>query len=135
MQTTLISMNRIQTLWCIHYLFGLMHIWLVFQDKSSDVRKAAESCINEILRVSGQEAVSMIDSAGSSVIWFVHEHFFTCIVQVEKIARDIHGPALNLVLERLKPYGAFQGKLVGNLSLGICSYWFHSFKLFISRII
>ena len=76
MQTTLISMNRIQTLWCIHYLFGLMHIWLVFQDKSSDVRKAAESCINEILRVSGQEAVSMIDSAGSSVIWFVHEHFF-----------------------------------------------------------
>ena len=61
--------------------------------------------------------------------------FFTCIVQVEKIARDIHGPALNLVLERLKPYGGFQGKLVGNLSLGICSYWFHSLKLFISRII
>ncbi|XP_027367381.1 protein MOR1 [Abrus precatorius] len=52
-------------------------------DKSSDVRKAAEACINEILRVSGHE-------------------------MIEKIVKDIHGPALALVLEKLKPYGAFQ---------------------------
>lgn len=52
-------------------------------DKSSDVRKAAEACIAEILRVSGQETV-------------------------EKIVKDIHGPALALVLERLRPHGAFQ---------------------------
>ena len=29
--------------------------------------------------------------------------------QIEKILKDIHGPALTLVLEKLKPYGAFQG--------------------------
>ncbi|KAL2324840.1 hypothetical protein Fmac_023898 [Flemingia macrophylla] len=52
-------------------------------DKSSDVRKAAEACINEILRVSGQE-------------------------MIEKIVKDIHGPVLTLLLEKLKPYGAFQ---------------------------
>ncbi|EEF28119.1 microtubule associated protein xmap215, putative [Ricinus communis] len=52
-------------------------------DKSSDVRKAAEACITEVLRVSGQETV-------------------------EKNLKDLHGPALALVLERVKPYGAFQ---------------------------
>ncbi|XP_043808060.1 protein MOR1 isoform X2 [Manihot esculenta] len=52
-------------------------------DKSSDVRKAAEACITEVLRVSGQEII-------------------------EKNLKDLHGPALALVLERLKPYGAFQ---------------------------
>jgi cytoskeleton-associated protein 5 len=52
-------------------------------DKSSDVRKAAETCINEILRVSGHEVI-------------------------EKIVKDIQGPALALVLEKIKPYGAFQ---------------------------
>ncbi|TQD81851.1 hypothetical protein C1H46_032604 [Malus baccata] len=52
------------------------------KDKSSDVRKAAETCVSEILRVSGQETV-------------------------EKILRDIHGPTLALV-ERLKPNGSFQ---------------------------
>lgn len=52
-------------------------------DKSSDVRKAAETCINEILRVSGHD-------------------------MIEKIVKDIHGPAQALVLEKLKPYGAFQ---------------------------
>ncbi|KAJ7970482.1 protein MOR1 [Quillaja saponaria] len=52
-------------------------------DKSSDVRKAAETCINEIVRASGHETV-------------------------EKILKDIHGPALTLVLERLRPHGAFQ---------------------------
>ncbi|BFG14545.1 hypothetical protein CerSpe_008190 [Prunus speciosa] len=51
-------------------------------DKSSDVRKAAETCISEILRVSGHESV-------------------------EKSLRDIQGPALALV-ERLKPHGSFQ---------------------------
>ncbi|WCJ24432.1 ARM repeat superfamily protein [Euphorbia peplus] len=52
-------------------------------DKSSDVRKAAEACINEILRVSGQE-------------------------MIEKNLKDLNGPALALVLERVKPYGGFQ---------------------------
>ncbi|GAU31280.1 hypothetical protein TSUD_39600 [Trifolium subterraneum] len=52
-------------------------------DKSSDVRKAAETCIIEILRVSEHE-------------------------MIEKIVKDIHGPALTLVLEKIKPYGAFQ---------------------------
>ncbi|KAG6698376.1 hypothetical protein I3842_08G016300 [Carya illinoinensis] len=52
-------------------------------DKSSDVRKAAEACINEILRVTGQEAI-------------------------EKVLRDIHGPALAIIHERLKPHRSFQ---------------------------
>uniref|UniRef100_A0A5B7AKF7 Protein MOR1 n=1 Tax=Davidia involucrata TaxID=16924 RepID=A0A5B7AKF7_DAVIN len=52
-------------------------------DKSADVRKAAEVCIGEVLRVCGQEIVT-------------------------KNLRDIHGPALAIVLERLKPNGAFQ---------------------------
>ncbi|KAG9155040.1 hypothetical protein Leryth_019560 [Lithospermum erythrorhizon] len=51
-------------------------------DKSADVRKAAEACFNEILRVCGQEMVS-------------------------RNLRDIQGPALAIVVERLKPHGAF----------------------------
>ncbi|CAL0299705.1 unnamed protein product [Lupinus luteus] len=51
-------------------------------DKSSDVRKAAEACINEIVRASGHE-------------------------MIEKMVKDIHGPALALVLDKLKPHGAF----------------------------
>ncbi|VVB02220.1 unnamed protein product [Arabis nemorensis] len=47
-------------------------------DKSADVRKAAEGCISEILRVSGQETI-------------------------EKNLKDIQGPALALVLEKVKP--------------------------------
>ncbi|CAL9235657.1 unnamed protein product [Arabidopsis halleri] len=47
-------------------------------DKSADVRKAAEGCISEILRVSGQETI-------------------------EKNLKDIHGPALALVLEKVRP--------------------------------
>ncbi|KAH1191484.1 Protein MOR1 [Glycine max] len=43
-------------------------------DKSSDVRKASEACINEILRVSGHE-------------------------MIEKMVKDIHGPALTLSFE------------------------------------
>ncbi|KAL5730206.1 Protein MICROTUBULE ORGANIZATION 1 [Ranunculus cassubicifolius] len=50
-------------------------------DKSSEVRKAAEACIGEILRVCGQEAVT-------------------------KNLKDIRGPALAHVLERLHPPGA-----------------------------
>ncbi|KAF6163136.1 hypothetical protein GIB67_025000 [Kingdonia uniflora] len=50
-------------------------------DKSSEVRKAAEACIGEIVRVCGQEAVS-------------------------KNLKDIRGPALALVLERLNPLGS-----------------------------
>ncbi|KAL1560195.1 Protein MICROTUBULE ORGANIZATION 1, variant 2 [Salvia divinorum] len=52
-------------------------------DKSADVRKAAEACFNEILRVCGQEMLS-------------------------KNLRDIQGSALAIIGERLKPYGAFQ---------------------------
>ncbi|XP_077250058.1 protein MOR1-like isoform X3 [Tasmannia lanceolata] len=47
-------------------------------DKSSEVRKAAEVSLGEILRVCGPEAVT-------------------------KCLKDLHGPALALVLERLKP--------------------------------
>uniref|UniRef100_A0A7N0ZV85 Protein MOR1 n=1 Tax=Kalanchoe fedtschenkoi TaxID=63787 RepID=A0A7N0ZV85_KALFE len=50
-------------------------------DKSSDVRKAAEVCLAEILRACGPDAVT-------------------------KNLRDLHGPALTIVLERLKPHGA-----------------------------
>ncbi|KAK8488641.1 hypothetical protein V6N12_055631 [Hibiscus sabdariffa] len=57
-------------------------------DKSSDVRKAADGCIAEILRVSGQETI-------------------------EKNLKDIQGPALALILERVKPYGSFQGGSIG----------------------
>lgn len=35
-------------------------------------------------------------------------------LQVEKHLKDIHGPALALVLERLRPYGPLQGVLFGN---------------------
>lgn len=52
-------------------------------DKSADVRKAAEVCIGEILRVCGPDAVT-------------------------KNLKDIQGPALAIVLERLKHSGAFQ---------------------------
>ncbi|KAK1368575.1 Microtubule organization protein [Heracleum sosnowskyi] len=50
-------------------------------DKSADVRKAAEVCFGEILKVCGHEMVT-------------------------KNVRDIQGPALAIVLDRLKPYGA-----------------------------
>lgn len=49
-------------------------------DKSADVRKAAEVCFGEILRVCGQDMVS-------------------------KNLKDLQGPALAIVVERLKPYG------------------------------
>ncbi|CAL9202904.1 unnamed protein product [Musa hybrid cultivar] len=47
-------------------------------DKSAEVRKAAECCIGEVLRVCGQEAAT-------------------------KCMKDLKGPALALVLERIKP--------------------------------
>ncbi|XP_075482197.1 protein MOR1 isoform X2 [Primulina tabacum] len=52
-------------------------------DKSADVRKAAETLFGEILRICGQEMVT-------------------------KNLRDIQGSALAIVIERLKPHGAFQ---------------------------
>ncbi|XP_073061679.1 LOW QUALITY PROTEIN: protein MOR1-like [Primulina eburnea] len=52
-------------------------------DKSADVRKAAETLFNEILRVCGQEMVT-------------------------KNLRDIQGSVLAIVNERLKPHGASQ---------------------------
>ncbi|KAL3522236.1 hypothetical protein ACH5RR_015070, partial [Cinchona calisaya] len=51
-------------------------------DKSAEVRKSAEVCFAEILRICGHEMVS-------------------------KNLRDIQGPALTIVVERLKPYGGF----------------------------
>lgn len=43
------------------YFPSKLYAWLdLSQDKSSDVRKAADTCINEILRVSGQEIVSLL---------------------------------------------------------------------------
>ncbi|KAJ6724153.1 CYTOSKELETON-ASSOCIATED PROTEIN 5 [Salix viminalis] len=52
-------------------------------DKSADVRKAAEGCISEILRVCGQE-------------------------MIERNLKDIHGPALAIVLERVRPANVYQ---------------------------
>ncbi|PIN16310.1 Microtubule-associated protein [Handroanthus impetiginosus] len=52
-------------------------------DKAADVRKAAETCFSEILRVCGPEMVT-------------------------KNLKDIQGSALAIVAERLKPYGGFQ---------------------------
>ncbi|XP_008804673.2 protein MOR1-like isoform X2 [Phoenix dactylifera] len=49
-------------------------------DKSAEVRKAAESCLGEILNICGQEAVA-------------------------KNLKDLKGPALGLILERLKLSG------------------------------
>lgn len=46
----------------------------------------------------------------------VPEHISAFFMQVEKLVKDIHGPALALVLERLKPYGAFQGTIVDDLA-------------------
>ncbi|XWS16703.1 hypothetical protein CRYUN_Cryun34aG0113700 [Craigia yunnanensis] len=67
-------------------------------DKSSDVRKAAEGCIGEILRVSGQEII-------------------------DKNLKDIQGPALVLILERIKPYGTFQESIESSkgVSIGLAS--------------
>ncbi|KAM7525117.1 hypothetical protein LguiA_015019 [Lonicera macranthoides] len=61
----------------------LRPVALAMTDKSADVRKAAEVCFGEILRVCGPEMVT-------------------------RNIRDIQGPALAIVHERLKPYGGFQ---------------------------
>ncbi|EPS71179.1 hypothetical protein M569_03579, partial [Genlisea aurea] len=53
-------------------------------DKSADVRKTAETCFGEVVRVCGYEMVS-------------------------RNLKDIQGSALAIVLERLKPFGSFQG--------------------------
>ncbi|KAF2582220.1 hypothetical protein F2Q68_00001439 [Brassica cretica] len=68
-------------------------------DKSADVRKAAEGCISEILRVSGQETI-------------------------EKNIKDIQGPALALVLEKVRPgyvQEPFESSkaMAGSLSKGV----------------
>ncbi|KAL8032654.1 hypothetical protein ABFX02_13G110200 [Erythranthe guttata] len=52
-------------------------------DKSADVRKAAETCFSEILRICGQETVT-------------------------KNLKDIQGSALAIIVERMKSYGGFQ---------------------------
>ncbi|XP_047310498.1 protein MOR1 [Impatiens glandulifera] len=51
-------------------------------DKSADVRKAADACLGEILRTCSQDAVT-------------------------KAVRDIQGPALNIILERVNLHGSF----------------------------
>jgi len=40
----------------------------------------------------------------------VIQSIFESFIQIEKVVKDIHGPALTLILEKLKPYGDFQGK-------------------------
>ncbi|KAL8032652.1 hypothetical protein ABFS82_13G110300 [Erythranthe guttata] len=54
-------------------------------DKSADVRKAAETCFSEILRICGQETVT-------------------------KNLKDIQGSALAIIVERMKSYGGFQAE-------------------------
>ncbi|XP_010518980.1 PREDICTED: protein MOR1 [Tarenaya hassleriana] len=51
---------------------------VAMMDKSADVRKAAEGCVGEILRVSGQDTI-------------------------EKNLKDIQGPALAVILEKVRP--------------------------------
>ncbi|XVF74962.1 hypothetical protein PTKIN_Ptkin13bG0151300 [Pterospermum kingtungense] len=63
-------------------------------DKSSDVRKAAEACIGEILRVCGQEII-------------------------ERNLKDIQGPALTVILERAKPHGSFQESIESSKGVSI----------------
>ncbi|KAF5193151.1 Mor1 [Thalictrum thalictroides] len=67
-------------------------------DKSSEVRKAAEACFGEILRVCGPETVT-------------------------KNLKDIRGPALAHVLERLHPSGAIQESFESTkaVSIGVAS--------------
>lgn len=60
----------------------LRPVAVAMTDKSADVRKAAEVCFGDIVRVCGPEMVM-------------------------KNVRDIQGPALAIVLERLKSHGAF----------------------------
>ncbi|XP_076948805.1 protein MOR1-like [Bidens hawaiensis] len=60
----------------------LRPVAVAMTDKSADVRKAAEVCLGDIVRVYGPGMVM-------------------------KNVRDIQGPALAIVLERLKAHGAF----------------------------
>ncbi|PWA59320.1 ARM repeat superfamily protein [Artemisia annua] len=60
----------------------LRPVAVAMTDKSADVRKAAEVCFGDIVRVCGPQMVM-------------------------KNVRDIQGPALAIVLERLKSHGAF----------------------------
>ena len=48
--------------------------------------------------------------------WCLNIFSILLFVQIEKILKDLHGPALALVLERLKPYGAIQGGFSGYLA-------------------
>ncbi|CAA0825263.1 Protein MOR1 [Striga hermonthica] len=61
-------------------------------DKSADVRKAAEMCFVEVLRVCGQEMVT-------------------------KNLKDIQGSALAIVVERLKLHGAFHESIESGRSI------------------
>ncbi|GMP87609.1 hypothetical protein CsSME_00039911 [Camellia sinensis var. sinensis] len=63
-------------------------------DKLADVRKAAEVCIGEIFRVCGPDAVCRQKILVPPL--------------VTKNLKDIQGPALAIVLQRLKHSGAFQ---------------------------
>ncbi|CAI9087519.1 OLC1v1021600C1 [Oldenlandia corymbosa var. corymbosa] len=65
-------------------------------DKSAEVRKSAEVCFGEILRICGHETVS-------------------------KNLRDLQGPALAIVVERLKPYGGHHELESGRTTSGMSS--------------
>lgn len=82
---------------------------MIFQDKSADVRKAADPCLTEILRVSGQETVYMLIGMMIPCIHVLLLRVAHLFFQVTKNLRDIQGPALAIVLERLRPHGALQG--------------------------
>ncbi|CAI0393663.1 unnamed protein product [Linum tenue] len=79
--------------WCSKQLSGLsdfsdaVHllkpVGSAMTDKSADVRKAAEACIIEVVRVCGTETI-------------------------EKHLRDIQGPALAIIMERIRPDSSFQ---------------------------
>lgn len=95
----------------------------VVQDKSAEVRKAAECCIGEVLRVCGQEAVWEFSNAQlfihfrNMMIWINNTYFsFVLIVQATKSLKDLKGSALALVLERIKPSAMIEGILLQVLS-------------------
>ncbi|CAI0393666.1 unnamed protein product [Linum tenue] len=86
--------------WCSKQLSGLsdfsdaVHllkpVGSAMTDKSADVRKAAEACIIEVVRVCGTETI-------------------------EKHLRDIQGPALAIIMERIRPDSSFQGLCVSKI--------------------
>ena len=72
--------------------FSLLCLCESFQDKSADVRKAAEGCISEIVRVSGQETVGIFRLACSihSLNYDLFCAFFLSLKRISKISKAQH---------------------------------------------